>query len=224
MYKKLTLILILSLLVLSGCGDSTTDTSGDNASDSSVQYSADESNDSAPEDNDASDSSTQESEESDDAQAETPPFTSADELIEELYLGESDGYIEMSNEEFETQYGESLCAPDYLPENFEHYEKVYVRENPGIPGQYIYTQIWYDPVTFEFIQVSQSEGSGYPTEGNFYFSDHDEAATPINENYPWVNYRGGYTENGEINITATIFVREEDDRGECEKILTSISN
>ena len=53
-----------------------------------------------------------------------------------------DGYEAVTVTDWTQLYGKALAKPGYLPERFRYYDGLFVKDNPGIPGNIMTTQLW----------------------------------------------------------------------------------
>ncbi len=151
-------------------------------------------------------------------------FKSEEDFIREVKKDLLDGYREISVPDWKSNYEEVLVLPDYLPERFKYYDGVFIKEDPGIPTQIMTEQLWYDPLTFEFLKVTQekSDSTGEST-GLLGFIDKYAENDTITYPCHWTRYLSTYPiESNGMRVYGYMCVNSEDSKSEYEKILMSL--
>ena len=130
---------------------------------------------------------------------------------------------QISADELKNQYNLNPVLPKFIPNRFKYYG-AFIESNLGIPTEKIIRQIWYDPVKYEMLLISEMKVSNQDHDGIIIFTDKLEAPDKnIKDLYPWAKYRCQYefTQNG-VNIQGYMLVNDENSRDEYESILKSL--
>lgn len=148
--------------------------------------------------------------------------------INDVFVGDIenkllDGYKQIAVEEVDKLAGYNIITPEYLPERFEHYG-IFIRDNPGIPTEKMVRQLWYATDKNEVLMVTLMKSEA-TSEGRFIFTEKLEASGKISDVYPWAKYRCQYefSKNG-IYVQGYMFVNDENNKNEYEKILKSLNS
>ena len=136
-----------------------------------------------------------------------------------------DGYNAVTITDWTQLYGKALVKPAYLPERFRYFEGLFVKDNPGMPGNTMTAQLWYDPQTFELLAVTQHEIDGGNGAGMFVFSDKFDSGEMVQSVFPWVSYVVTYpVEKNGLSMYGYMLVCDKYQKNECELIVTSLAN
>ena len=133
-------------------------------------------------------------------------------------------YAEIAFADWTQEYGKAMAKPNYLPERFKYYDGLFIKDNPGIPGNTMTAQLWYDPQTFEILTVTQSEIDGQDSAGIFVFSDKLLDGGTVQSVFPWASYVASFpVDRSGMSIYGYMLVSDENQKDECEKLLTSLA-
>jgi hypothetical protein len=166
--------------------------------------------------------------------AATPEYNDENEDVHAAFANEEEfliflqdtilaGYEKITDNRWIVQNDAMFISPAYLPAGFKHYDYPFAKDDPGIPGHTLYIQLWYSPLTFEILTVTQSAAEGPDSEGLLVFSDKFLDGDLVNANYPWASYIATYpiVRNGQ-SIYGFMLVRDESRKAECEATLASL--
>lgn len=131
-------------------------------------------------------------------------------------------YYKAEEKDITDKYGETLLTPKYLPERFKSYG-IYI--NDSVKEYPMLKQIWYDSEKFEVLTVTQTKDSTYPDKNDeIYFTDMREDGKKISDECTWANYvtTYGFIKGG-INGQGHMYVNDENNRAEYDKILKSLA-
>ena len=153
----------------------------------------------------------------------TTAFSNETEFIQTVKDKLFSAYDETVVADWTQQYIKALARPGYLPGRFKRYDGLFVKDNPGIPGNTMTAQFWYDPQTFEILTVTQNETDGRDRAGMFVFADKFEDGGKVQSVFPWVSCVASYPidRNG-MSIYGYMLAIDNNQKDECEKILTSL--
>lgn len=154
-------------------------------------------------------------------EGEKPYFISESDFI--LYIKSKyfEGYTETTAEAWKTDSEIVLAAPGYIPENFKPYESIFIKPDLGIPTQIMIGQLWYDPLDFEILTITQEETDSPDSNGGIAIEP--ASWNEAGDTCPWARYCGTYPQvtNG-VSIYGFMLVNDETDQDACKKILESI--
>ena len=173
-------------------------------------------NPSAPSAEVIADSGTDDEFEVTEAPPPEPDFLS---LIFDSYLLE--GYTEISADD----YGGQLAHPTALPDTYERYDAVFIKENPGTPEEKyaLITHLWYDETSNNLLTITQMYMPDHTAEERFNFIGTDEAGRSMSETFPWVSYRASFEMNlNDTSVYGYMLVTSAEKKDECETILRSM--
>lgn len=135
-------------------------------------------------------------------------------------------YNAVKTYDYQKNYGYEFASPNYLPESYTLYDRVFIRREPTNPNQIIIMRLWYDADSYNTLVISQfiPEVATSDYNGEFIFTSEDEMGEPMATWFPWATYRSSYEITNEKtgHVQGYMLVNDSFFKQECKNILTSI--
>lgn len=128
-----------------------------------------------------------------------------------------------SAEPTETYSQVQLAAPSSLPENFELYDAVFVKQNPGT-GEDMILRLWYSFEKQAILTIVQYDAGNMLYGEAFSFQDSNMMGSPISMHFQWATHCGSQAliESGKY-ISGYMLVNGAGMEDECREILQSMT-